>query len=101
MGFVVPIVAAIGSAVTAAAPALSAIAGIASAIVPLFGGGGATAAPGLPAPVTAEDLAEDTAAEQEERQRALRRRRNAKVRGGLLTIEEDEKPEVSKTLLGE
>ena len=100
MGFVVPIVAAIGSAVTAAAPALSAIAGIASAIVPLFGGGGATAAP-LPAPVTAEDLAEDTAAEQEERQRALRRRRNAKVRGGLLTIEEDEKPEVTKTLLGD
>ena len=100
MGFVVPIVAAIGSAVTAAAPALSAIAGIASAIVPLFGGG-ATAAPGLPAPVTAEDLAEDTAAEQEERQRALRRRRNAKVRGGLLTIEEEEKPEVTKTLLGD
>ena len=83
------------------ANAVSAIAGIASAIVPLFsGGGGAAAAPSIAAPVTAETLEEDTAAEQEERQRALRRRRNASVRGGLLTIEEEE-PEVTKTLLGE
>ena len=97
MGFVVPVFAAIASA----APTISAIAGIASAIVPLFGGG-AQAAPGLPAPVSAEDLAEDTAAEQEERQRALRRRRNAQVRGGLLTLDDEaEKPEVTKTLLGE